>query len=350
MPFQHDQNINDVCSFIERNGGSHTSHLNLLNDKRFYWTNNKQILITYQLSGNTCVVLGDPLGKENLVSEAIMNFVQHCSDLGIKAAFYHVSPRYLNYFQNEGYRITKLGEEGRVYLPDFSMAGKNRAKLRTRKNKFEREGYQFAVLYPPYSEQFVEELSAISNSWLGKRKEKGFSVGFFCKDYISHFPVGIVKNPHGKIIAFATLASNYQENERTITIDLMRYIPDSPHATMDFLFLSIFHWCKEQDYHWCSMGTSPLANTGETDRNDWFQTTIGKFIFHKGNFFYNFKGLYEYKNKFQPEWESRYLVYEQRSLPLLFMRIIRLIHAKPRSQENPFIHISNRIRKLKRAS
>lgn len=50
-------------------------------------------------------------------------------------------------------------------------------------------------------------------------------------------------------------------------------------------------------------------------------------IFDKSNHFYNFKGLYQYKNKFQPEWESRYLVCQSNFFPVIFLRIIRLIHS-----------------------
>ncbi|WP_153125069.1 phosphatidylglycerol lysyltransferase domain-containing protein [Peribacillus tepidiphilus] len=60
------------------------------------------------------------------------------------------------------YHLFKLGEEARVPLHDFSLAGKKGAKLRTRKNKFERNGYQFMVVHPPYTDEFVIQKQVLS--------------------------------------------------------------------------------------------------------------------------------------------------------------------------------------------
>jgi phosphatidylglycerol lysyltransferase len=225
-----------------KNGGNHTSHLSFLKDKLFYWSQQKQVLIIYQKAGNTFVVLGDPIGEESLILGAIQEFHKYCQKLDIKPVFYQVSLRYMMAYRQLGYRALKIGEEAKIYLPDFSMSGNSRKRLRTCKNKFEREGYQFSVLFPPHSKELLEEIKDISNSWLGKRKEKGFSVSFFYDEYVARFPLVIVTNQDGEIIAFATLAYNQPKIDRTLAIDLMRYQPDnSPNATMDFLFISIFN-------------------------------------------------------------------------------------------------------------
>jgi phosphatidylglycerol lysyltransferase len=322
-------NLHEVWEFIKKYGGNHTSHLHLLNDKQFFWAQNKQVLIAFQKVGKTLFVLGDPIGKEHLITPAIAEFEKYGRSLGQKVVFYQVSPQKIKDYQTHGYKVIKLGDEAKLSLLNFTLEGKKGAKLRTRKNKFERNGFYFKVLFPPHVSQLMEEINAISNSWLGSRKEKGFSVGFFCKNYIARFPLAVLYNSNGNVIAFATLACNYKETDRTITIDLMRYHQDSPHGTMDMLFLSIFKWCKEQGYEWCSMGMAPLANLNDDPNPNKFKT-IGQFIFHKGNHFYNFKGLYEYKNKFQPIWESRYLVYQRNFLPILIVQLIWLIHRKPK--------------------
>lgn len=346
MLLQYENDLNEVWLFLQKNGGNHTSHLSFLNDKQFYWLQHKQVLIIYQKAGNTFVVLGDPIGEESLIIRALQDFHQYCQELNIKPVFYQVSLRYMKVYKQLGYRALKIGEEAKIYLPDFSMSGNNRKRLRTCKNKFEREGYQFSVLCPPHSVQLLKEIKNISNSWLGKRKEKGFSVGFFYDDYVARFPLAIVKNQDGEIIAFATLAYNQPKIDRALAIDLMRYQPDnSPNATMDFLFISTFNWCKDNGYEWCSMGMSPLANI--KDPQSGLVETVGQMIFDKSNHFYNFKGLYQYKNKFQPKWESRYLVYQSNFLPVIFLRIIRLIHSNQGARNRKFVLVRKQIEKNK---
>lgn len=347
MLLQYENDLNEVWLFLQINGGNHASHLSFLNDKRFFWSKQKQVLIIYQKAGSTFVVLGDPIGKEFLIFGAIREFHQYCRKINVSPVFYQVSTRYMEAYQELGYASLKIGEEAKVYLPGFSLSGNTRKRLRTCRNKFGREGYQFSALFPPHSKELLEEIKGISNAWLGSRKEKGFSVGYFYDDYVARFPLAIIKNQDGDIIAFATLAYNQPKIDRTLAIDLMRYQPEkSPNATMDFLFVSIFNWCKENGYEWCSMGISPLANMKDPDQRGMYEA-VGQIIFDKVNHFYNFKGLYQYKNKFQPEWESRYLVYQSTFLPAVFLRIIRLIHTNQTVKNRKFVLVRNPFEKIK---
>ncbi|WP_163100353.1 phosphatidylglycerol lysyltransferase domain-containing protein [Peribacillus alkalitolerans] len=339
-------NLNEVNAFINRHGGNHVSHLTFNKDKHVFWTSKKQAIIPYQKVGNKLVVLGDPIGKEEHIKDAIQEFIEYSHTQQLKPVFYQVTPNFLPAYLESGYQLFKLGEEARVPLSDFSLAGKKGAKLRTRKNKFERNGFEFKVVQPPYTEEFVGQIKRISDSWLDGRKEKGFSVGFFCEQYVSRFPLALLINPEGLPIAFATLACDANSENRTMTIDLMRYVKESPHGTMDMLFISIFNWCKENGYSWSSMGMAPLSNL-ETDNKSGYLEKIAQLTFHHGNAFYNFKGLFEYKNKFFPLWEPRYLAYPKGSLAIILIQIMYLIHRKNfRSTRVKETTIYRRLRKV----
>jgi phosphatidylglycerol lysyltransferase len=53
---------------------------------------------------------------------------------------------------------------------------------------------------------------------------------------------------------------------------------------------------------------------------------VGNFIFRQGEHFYNFEGLRRYKAKFDPIWESRYLMARGGiSLPRVLMDVSVLI-------------------------
>lgn len=326
----HHVDLDEVNAFLENNGGNHVSHLTFINDKRVFWTSNKKSLIIYQKVANKLIILGDPIGRNEDVQDAIAEFNHFANFYKLKPVFYQVSEKYLSSYRKAGYELFKLGEEAKVNLHDFSLSGKKAAKLRTNRNKFEKNGFQFQIVQPPYSDEFLTQIREISDSWLGDRKEKGFSVGFYCDQYISRFPLAILKNTNGSPIAFATMACDAQKENKTITIDLMRYLKSSPHGTMDVLFLSIFNWCKDQGYDWCSMGMAPLSHL-ENEQTPTVFERVARFTFHHGNYFYNFKGLFHYKNKFYPLWEPRYLAYKKTFLPILFLQLIYLINSKENS-------------------
>src|SRR5205807_1499763 len=87
---------------------------------------------------------------------------------------------------------------------------------------------------PPLMPQF----RAISDAWLGPRnlREKGFSLGFFDEEYLSHFPMALVEQA-GKIVAFANLWPGGDRAE--LSIDLMRHLPETTNGVMDMLFVDL---------------------------------------------------------------------------------------------------------------
>jgi phosphatidylglycerol lysyltransferase len=320
-----DSQIDRVITFLEENGGNHISHLILLQDKDVYWAVEEQVLIVYKKIGNKLAVLGDPIGVESLIPESIKEFQEFSESKGLKPVFYQISPRFMHLYHDTGYRFIKIGEEGTVNLHNFSIEGKQGAKLRTRLNKFARNSFTFNVIMPPYSKALLSELKGISDSWLGNQKEKGFSVVSFSEEYVSCFPIAVLYDPQGKIIAFATLATDYK---KSITIDLMRKFPDSPHGTMDVLFIQIFKWAKEHGFQNCSLGMAPLSNVGECK----YSFNSEKFIrlaYLHGNSLYNFKGLKEFKNKFASGWEPKYLAYRKTFLPVVIIQLLLLVNSTP---------------------
>ncbi|QDP39935.1 phosphatidylglycerol lysyltransferase domain-containing protein [Radiobacillus deserti] len=319
-----------MIEFLKLNGGNHVSHLFFLNDKEVYWAQRQTVLIVYKKIANKLVVLGDPIGPEDSLPEAILEFHKYCKIQGLKPVFYQVSPAYMQYYHETGYRFIKLGEEGKVNLQNFSLAGKKGAKLRTRFNKFTRNGFRFEVLNPPFSSELLQALKEVSDSWLGDQKEKAFSVVSFSKEYVSRFHVGILYNANNEIVAFATLADDFKE---TINIDLMRKREDSPHGTMDVLFIHILQWAKENEYETCSLGMAPLSNVGSCK----YSFATEKFIrlaYLYGNSLYNFKGLKEFKEKFACTWEPKYLAYKNTFLPTTFLQLVLLINKKKKTALN----------------
>jgi phosphatidylglycerol lysyltransferase len=90
------------------------------------------------------------------------------------------------------------------------------------------------------------------------------------------------------------------------SIDLMRYLPDASPFTMDYLFTKLLLWAKERGYADFSLGVAPLSGL-EARALAPLWNRIGALVFRRGESFYNFRGLRQYKQKFSPHWEPRYL-------------------------------------------
>ncbi len=77
---------------------------------------------------------------------------------------------------------------------------------------------------------------------------------------------------------------------------------------MEFLFIELMLWGQREGYRWFNLGMAPLSGLGNLpSRSRW--NRLGHFLFRYGEHFYNFQGLRDYKEKFSPVWEPRYLAY-----------------------------------------
>ena len=101
-------------------------------------------------------------------------------------------------------------------------------------------------------------------------------------------------------------------------VDLMRYVPDAPPGTMDFLFAKVLLHMQAQGYKNFGLGMSPIAGMATRRRAPRWQR-LGRLLFQYGERFYSFRGLYNYKDKFEPTWEARYLAAPGGISPLLVL-------------------------------
>jgi phosphatidylglycerol lysyltransferase len=277
----------------------------LSGDKRLLFSNACDAFLMYQIKRHSWIALGDPIGEREAQEELVWRFRELSDRHAGRAVFYQVSAERLPLYVDLGLTVMKLGEEARVALSDFALEGSARAELRTQRRRAERDGASFEVLQPQQVPALLPKLQAVSDAWLADKAvaEKGFSVGSFSPEYISNFPVAVVRCGQ-ELVAFASLwvAGTGEE----IAVDLMRFGPDAPRGAMDFLFVELMLWGRTQGYRWLNLGMAPLAGLERHPLAPaWHR--VGNFVFRYGEHFYNFDGLRRYKAKFNPVWESKYL-------------------------------------------
>lgn len=281
------------------------ANIALLGDKRFLFHPSGEAFIMYQACGGSFIALSDPIGNELRFEELLWQFREACDAQNMRCVFYEISDKYLSLYIDLGLSFLKLGEEGTVALNEFSLEGPQRAQFRQALNKAKRDGAEFSIVPADQVAQIMDELERVSLSWLkGKSAdEKGFSLGFFDRNYLANFDCAVVKVA-GEIVAFANLWPSAQRHE--LSVDLMRYTEHAPKAIMDFLFTEMMLWGKSQGYTRFSLGMAPLSGLEHHYlATRWHK--IGNLVYHFGENFYNFEGLRHYKNKFDPAWQSRFL-------------------------------------------
>jgi phosphatidylglycerol lysyltransferase len=295
----------------------------LFDDKSYFFTPGGSV-VSYAARGRGAMALGDPIGPREDAAAAIIAFRDFCARNDWTPSFASALPDYLDAYRAAGFDAVSIGNEAIVVLEKFTLEGSENKNVRNGVTKLARLGYKAEVHMPPLDDKLMHNLRTISDAWLTMQHggEMHFADGWFDDAYIRNGPVVVIHAPDGSPTAFANLVPEYQKNE--VTIDLMRRYSKVEAGTMEFLFASMLQWAKGQGYETFSLGLSAIVGVGEKPddpRVEQALHTIAEYISR----FYNFRGLYDFKEKFHPRWEPRYLVYPgPGSLPLVLTTMMRV--------------------------
>jgi phosphatidylglycerol lysyltransferase len=280
------------------------ANLALLGDKHLLFNPERTGFIMYQVSGNSWVAMGDPVGQPEVCESLAWQFLESCDVMAVSPVFYQVKPQNLPLYIDLGLNLSKLGEEARVPLDSFSLEGSARADLRQAHRRASRDGAEFEVVPRADVGAILPQLRTVSDAWLAEKNtaEKRFSLGYFDDRYLRHFDCGVVRRG-GAIVAFANI---WRGGSSELSVDLMRYSGAAPKGVIDFLLIECMLWGRALGYHWFNLGMAPLSGLEEHALAPaWHK--IGRMVQRYGETFYPFEGLRKYKEKFLPVWRPRYL-------------------------------------------
>ncbi|PTM93588.1 bifunctional lysylphosphatidylglycerol flippase/synthetase MprF [Mycoplana dimorpha] len=299
--------LEEIARAVEIVRRQHVADANLvrMGDKSILFSQSGDAFLMYGIQGRSWIALADPVGAKQDFDELVWQLVEAARAGGGRAAFYQISPLLLSSCADAGLRAFKLGELAVVDLTRFELTGSRFSGLRQSFNRGVRDGLSFSIVATANVPGIIDELQAISDAWLAHHntREKTFSLGAFERGYVMSQPVAVVSR-HDRIIAFATLMLTDTMVEATV--DLMRFSPDVPRGTMDFLFVSILNHLKAEGYRTFNLGMAPLSGMARREAAPVWDR-LGGLLFEHGERFYNFKGLRTFKSKFHPRWEPRYL-------------------------------------------
>ena len=321
-------------------------------------------LVNYQLTNNTAIVLGDPICAPEAYEQVTRSFLNFCALHHWRVAFYQASPEHLATYRALKLHTFKMGEEAIIHPQTFTLSGSALANVRTSCRRAEREGVrvQWHEGVPP--PEVMQQLEYISKAWLegkaGKQvAEMGFSMGKLvelidtaerAEAVATHYKpsnglhrvvprlvTGVVTTSSGKACACVTFTPIYGclTIEATATgnqpegqgwgwaLDLMRRTPDAPPGVMEFLLVRAIERFRSCGAQVVSLGMVAMADTRQ-------EMTPGRrrlisFITDRLGLLETRATLFNFKRKFHPCWESRYLVTNTTlALPKIALSVLRL--------------------------
>ncbi|MFI7588454.1 bifunctional lysylphosphatidylglycerol flippase/synthetase MprF [Spongisporangium articulatum] len=291
-------------------------------DKRVLFSAGGQALLMYQVAGRSWVVMGDPVGDEREFEGLIDDFLDLCRSRCGRPVLYCVRDDLAALYERRGLVMVKLGEEAMIPLTDFTMTGSKRAKLRSECRASTKAGVEVEVLEGDAVRAVLPALREVSDLWLDDRKtrEKSFSLGHFDDEFVARYPVAVARID-GQVVAFATLWASGAKHE--IKVDLMRRRSEAPRTVMTHLFVEAMLWAQERGFDTFNIGMTPLSGL-RTDGPFWER--VGNLVWTYGEHFYNFRGLRRFKDRFDPQWEPRYVAsHAGPAFPVMMIDVAALV-------------------------
>ncbi len=312
---------------INAYGQSSLARLALLPDKAYFFSHTGESVIAYVPKSRAALALGDPIGPLAERDQVIREFQIFCRLNDWFPVFYETLPQESSRYSEHGFQLIQIGEDAVVDLAQFTLKGKANQNLRTAVNRLTKTGHRVVIFDPPIVDDLIQQLKPVSDEWLRHKQgaEKQFSIACFDRDHLRNCPIGVVYDPHGQIIAFVNLLTDYvrSNGNSEVTVDLMRHRAVVENGTMEFLFVSLIQHFQALGIAQFSFSLSPLAGVGASPDAGTIEKGLNYFFEHL-NQFYNFKGLHQFKEKFHPNWEPRYLVYPHATLlPEISVALVR---------------------------
>ena len=302
-----EEEIARAKSLTHQFGKSALDFFKTYSDKFIYAPDDINAYISYRVNLNFAVVLEDPV-SENMeeMKKCISSFSKYCYENGLKDIYYRVPKESLPVYLELSRKSLFLGQEGVVDLDSFSLEGGEKKSIRNALNKIKEQGYTTHINNPPLRDGLIQKLKAVSDEWLKltEREEIIFSQGMFVEKEIKEQTVISIENSEEKIIAFLNVIPDYVKDEGTY--DLLRKTADAPNGIMDHILIELFKYFKASGIRYVNLGFAPMS--GLDDPHTFTEKSM-KFAYEKIRSFSHYKGMRDYKEKFNPLWNDKFLIY-----------------------------------------
>jgi phosphatidylglycerol lysyltransferase len=326
------ENMERAYSIIKECSLDSQHYLSFKEENMFFFGEKVYGLISYELAGKKAMSIGDPVCKLEDMECLTGEYINFCEKMGWKPLFNTVSTYMANILKEHNFSVLKYGEEAILELSVYTLAGGTRATLRRNVSNVEKSGVTLREYRPQYERDYTleKEITDMSEKWYADKKYKmNYSIGSLDFDvpYDRRFFVTIDAN--GLLQTFLSLLP--YEGGKSFCVDIMHRNMDAMTGVMEHAIIAAAMKLKEEGINKVSLGIAPLAGIDASKPDVSKAEKLMNAIFHNMNFGYNFKNLYRFKKKFDPNvWEPRYLVYhDDISLVNLAVSITNKKHGTP---------------------
>ena len=284
-------------------------------DKNVIWSSNKKAGIAYRVQSGVMLASGDPFGEFSLWPDAIDAFLdeakRHAWTPGVMGASDRGGEVWV---EKAGLLAIDIGDEAIINVNSFTLEGRSMGNVRHMINRIGRKGYSATTCrWHELDEKTKAELKILARKWRYGVPERGFSMSMdrFGEDSDGDAFITITRQ-EGEIKGLLYFVP---WSTHSLSLDRMQRERGADSGVNELMIVTSVQYAKEHGFKYISLNFAAFRSLFErADKISAGPVTRStrNFIRFLSNFF-QVESLYRFNAKFDPEWQTRYVLYPKPS-------------------------------------
>ena len=284
-------------------------------DKSVIWSDNKKAGIAYRVQNGVMLASGDPFGEYSLWGETIEKFLAYASLHAWTPAVMGASDRGGEvWVERANMLAVDIGDEAIINVADFTLEGRPMGNVRHMVNRVSKAGYStYSSRFGDLTPQVQEQLRGLTKKWRYGVAERGFSMA------MDRFGGALDSD---SLVTVAQLAGEVKGilyfvpwGKTKISLDRMQRENGVDSGLNELMIAQTVAYARENGITHISLNFAAFRSLFE--RADKISAgpitrTTRNLIRFASNWF-QIESLYRFNAKFQPEWQTRYVIYPKAS-------------------------------------
>ena len=284
-------------------------------DKSVIWSDNKKAGIAYRVQNGVMLASGDPFGEYSLWGETIEKFLAYASLHAWTPAVMGASDRGGEvWVESANMLAVDIGDEAIINVADFTLEGRPMGNVRHMVNRVSKAGYStYSSRFGDLTPQVQEQLRGLTKKWRYGVAERGFSMA------MDRFGGALDSD---SLVTVAQLAGEIKGilyfvpwGKTKISLDRMQRENGVDSGLNELMIAQTVAYARENGITHISLNFAAFRSLFE--RADKISAgpitrTTRNLIRFASNWF-QIESLYRFNAKFQPEWQTRYVIYPKAS-------------------------------------
>jgi phosphatidylglycerol lysyltransferase len=283
--------------------------------KRF-WSPDRSGLVSYRRIGKYVKVVGGLLASEEDKPQLLREFITFAQSHGLIVTFFNVTEEDAPIFREHGFQVTKWGEEPFVNLEECTWSGKQYEWVRRQTNYCRRAGITIVEHCRDQVDEaewnlLIQNLQDLSDEQLATKSHAGAirllegqldANGWGRRRLFVAYSSGCPKRVEGFLVALPS------QQGRQWAFEMYRHRSDAVRGVVPHLFHVAMMRMRTEGVEAVSLCLVPglgceEANIGDSAMMRHALVMGMKYL----NFLFDFAGIYHFKSRFRPDYQSRYI-------------------------------------------